>query len=809
VLSSSKVQFGREGYYLDITAAGRDHPGGLIEADGVWVSAGAANLGLVGLASPHEVRSVLAGIHPATGQSLLAWTDRREIAGFDLTLSASKTVSILHALAELAGSPETTAAVRAAHESAVRATISYLEGTSSRYIVRGPDGSRVLPGSGLIAVSFVHRSSRAPDPHLHSHVLVANLVLPLGGASARALDARQLFSYLRVAGALYETHLRFELTLSLGVEWDLKGVWGDIRGFPKEAIERFSRRAIEIEAVTQATGWTSPRGRQLTAYRTRADKDTSIPYEEVQQMWNNVRYALGLSDSRVIGVTNRVDGAQVLALETIDWEATALEALVSRSAEGTFSERDVITARCRAARSGAPVTSVVADATALVASRDVVEVESRPGQLRSGRGGQAHIPSGNTEILYTTAALAEALARVSDQFAGLGESLSVVTYEPTCRTGALDELSRQAGLWAAASTSVIALATNRPAAVSFEAATGIETFEKAGVSKNPAEGPDLARLKPGSVVVLADVHGYGPVVLENIVQSCQATGASLVLMGSASSIGPRPDLAAALKVGSRVQAFDRPSDLDVSAVARETLWPNQQFGDITALGVPTLEDALWEATRLAAAGAVAGADRAPIIVTGDSAVLRSLQDMQAALPVRGGQGRQEPMLTHARDLRRVLESLAESDGRRDVIVIGGTSVLHKAVGREEGVQRTHIVVMPQLADWSPSLGVTAEVTGRLAEAVRPPYLAPIFKRPGRDAAERDAQRTGAVLVEEWRSRYSVTDLKHAFGRQRAGGDGKYLTDQRAEDQRAVQRGVRDLGFQVGRQRGREEQGIGR
>ncbi|HEV8065061.1 MAG TPA: MobF family relaxase, partial [Acidimicrobiales bacterium] len=340
MLSPSKVQFGREGYYLDITASGRDHADGLVEDDGVWLSSGAAALGLAGVASPAGVRAVLAGADPATGEALLRLPDRRTNAAFDLTFSAPKTVSILHALGKLAGCPEVTTAVRQAHESAVRASLAYLETSAARCVVAGPHGREAVDAAGLLAVAFVHRSSRAPDPHLHTHVLVANLVVPATGGPARPLDARPLFAELKPAGALYETHLRFELTVRLGVEWDFKDrVWADLKGLPDELVAKYSRRSTEIRLEAERQGATGRRAIQLIADQTRPPKDTSVTQEEIEAAWDVVRLQTGLSNGRLLSVIKRVDGAEQLALESAGWQERLLDAVGWRTPAGSFAKR--------------------------------------------------------------------------------------------------------------------------------------------------------------------------------------------------------------------------------------------------------------------------------------------------------------------------------------------------------------------------------------------------------------------------------------------------------------------------------------
>src|SRR5919199_6909742 len=83
---------------------------------------------------------------------------------------------------------------------------------------RGPGGVHAIAGRGLAAAAFRHRTSRAGDPQLHTHVLVANVVLGADGQWS-TLDGRRIYAHAKTAGYLYEARLRSLLTRNLGVKW--------------------------------------------------------------------------------------------------------------------------------------------------------------------------------------------------------------------------------------------------------------------------------------------------------------------------------------------------------------------------------------------------------------------------------------------------------------------------------------------------------------------------------------------------------------------------------------------------------------
>ena len=104
-----------------------------------------------------------------------------------------------------------------AHDRAAREAVGYLE-RSAAAVRRGHGGAMVEAASGLVAAAFRHRTSRAGDPQLHTHVLVANLGRGPDGRWS-ALDGRRLYAQARAASFVYQAVLRAELTRTLGVEW--------------------------------------------------------------------------------------------------------------------------------------------------------------------------------------------------------------------------------------------------------------------------------------------------------------------------------------------------------------------------------------------------------------------------------------------------------------------------------------------------------------------------------------------------------------------------------------------------------------
>src|SRR5207245_5458837 len=154
-----------------------------------------------------------------------------------------KSVSLVGAF----GGPDVTGSVDTAHDAAVRAALAFLEDHAA-FSRTGRCGVCQVDPEGFVAAAFSHRTSRAGDPQLHGHVLVANKVRCADGRW-RSLDGRELFAFQKSAGMLYNATLRVELSARLGVEWhpvDRNGQ-ADIRGVPRELIELFSKRRRDVE----------------------------------------------------------------------------------------------------------------------------------------------------------------------------------------------------------------------------------------------------------------------------------------------------------------------------------------------------------------------------------------------------------------------------------------------------------------------------------------------------------------------------------------------------------------------------------
>ena len=304
MLSISKLSAGHSRYYLheagdrvDVVESVGDgveeyYVGGS-EARGEWLGAGARELGLTGLVEGESLRRVLDGEDEA-GVPLRASPVPVSVAGFDLTLSAPKSVSVVFALGDMAARE----AVREAHDRAVRAALGYVERTAAA-VRRGAGGARVEPANGLVAAAFRHRTSRAGDPQLHTHVVVANLGRGPDGRWS-TLDGRRLYGQARTTSFVYQAVLRSELSRRLGVEWlTVRDGIAEIAGVPEPVLRAFSRRRAEILAELERHGSSSARAAEAAALATRRPKDTRTSIDALASSWRVRAAQLGFTEAEL------------------------------------------------------------------------------------------------------------------------------------------------------------------------------------------------------------------------------------------------------------------------------------------------------------------------------------------------------------------------------------------------------------------------------------------------------------------------------------------------------------------------------
>ncbi len=567
LLNIGRMGPGRAGYYLTAVARGEDGVEGYYlargEEPGRWLGRGAEQLGLSGEVTGPQLRAVLDARHPDTGEQL-ARHPARKVPGFDHTFRAPKSVSLLWAL----GDRDTAAEVVAAHDAAVDAAIGYLQ-RSAGFSRRGAGGAETVKVDGFVAAAFRHRTSRADDPLLHTHVLVANLARACDDGVWRTLDSRKLYAHAKTAGILYQAQLRHELTVRLGVAWQpvVNGV-ADIDGVDRELIEAFSQRRNAIVQHMTERGETSAAAAQIATLATRQAKGERASEAELREGWTRRAAAAGVTPGwhrQHLGNTpwEQPDVAEL-------WQQLVVDEGLTQTSS-SFTRRDVLQQLAGRLPAGAPVGWCERVAEVLLTSDTNLLVALGPtrGNLTSvdviRRGDGRVVPVDPGERRYTTKGLLlteqrainrsvarhdaqagiarppmlqRALARrtLTDEQEQMVRRLTtsgagvevVVGKAGTGKTYALDA-ARDA--WETSGIRVTGVALAARAALELETSAGIRSTTLARLLGQVDDGRDGSPLEPGSVLVVDEAGMVGTRQLARLLDHAEQQAVKVVLVG--------------------------------------------------------------------------------------------------------------------------------------------------------------------------------------------------------------------------------------------------------------------------------------
>ena len=327
----------------------------------------------------------------------------RSVRGFDLTFCAPKSVSVMRAL-DAGG--VVSKAVLEAHTRAMSEAMTYLHRhagyTRVHNAVTGMKDLQRLPG--FVAAAFQHETSRAGDPHLHTHVLLPRQVRADGAVVS--YDSKSLHHEAKAAGMLYQATLRAELAGSLGVEWarvDPHTGMAEVAGVSRKAIAEWSQRSTQLREW--AAGNLAVVEEDLTAGQLAAAQRATRPRKPENRPWRELK-AGWVADPRGFSVD---EAAQLEARRERVAAGRTLSDAVGEAAAGigkaAFTRADLveaITARL----------PVVVDALPGVSPRTIVEdlvgrVGVRVTEARQPHEREGHERFTTTEILDEERAIYE------------------------------------------------------------------------------------------------------------------------------------------------------------------------------------------------------------------------------------------------------------------------------------------------------------------------------------------------------------------------------------------------------------------
>ena len=267
--------------------------------DGLGSSPGSVKKGDMVLSEMlHRMLAQLAD--PVTGRPLgrLSIGKRSPVAGFDITFSPPKSVSLMWAM----GDQATRAVVEAVLAQAACEVISWAEDHVFRTRT-GAQGARQEPVRGVVASSWLHYESRSGDCQVHHHCVVLNRAQAQSGGAWRTLDSKALHPWVVALSERHTGVVEDLMTERFGVAWkETRAIAGrvakrEIEGVAPDLVAEFSRRTKAIEEVIakEASEAEALRGRPLTsnelgvlhraAWRETRPKKAHRPLSEMTAEW--------------------------------------------------------------------------------------------------------------------------------------------------------------------------------------------------------------------------------------------------------------------------------------------------------------------------------------------------------------------------------------------------------------------------------------------------------------------------------------------------------------------------------------------
>ena len=679
------------------------------------------------------------------------------VVGYDLTFSVPKSVSILWARGDAAVQAQILAAI----ERAVAVGMAYVE-EHGAWVGRGANRR---PAAGVVAAGYVHATSRALDPQLHWHVVVANMAESLTGA-VLALDGRALYAHAKTAGYLAAAQLRHELASSLGVEWEpVERGLADVAGVGGPAISEMSKRSEEIDELTGELGVDSLAARQAAAYATRAAKELAVDPEALRPSWHQRLDSVGF-DARSAAACYGRQAAPLLVTEDDRLRLFALLGGSSGVTEmaSTFDRRDVVqfVAQWAGDRLDASGISDLADqwlSTDAVVTLDAGRREGRTADvIRLGDG--RVVTAVGDEALYTTRQVLDIEQRLvagygDGRYAGmavvdeatveavlaarpkLGEDQVQMVRDIT-RSGHLVQcvlgpagagkttaLEAAVRAWESAGFVPLATAVQGTHAELLGNRTGIEARTVASLLKSANAG--AITIDERSVIVLDEASTIGNRDLLALVELCRARGAALRLVGDPAQHG-----AVAAGGGWRYLLQEYPQDR--AEVHERRRQQGEEMADVVLALTDYSEDRVSAAIeRLRAGGRVVEADSPEEVLT--ALVADWYQDRQRRLAEPGLAVSTMTADHHSerRELNRRARALLIADG-----TLTGPSLDLPGVSFGVGDEVIAVQGDRSLRPWGAAYrdhvrtgerGTVAEV--RLAKDLRASALVVDFERRGR------------------------------------------------------------------------------
>jgi len=302
---------------------------------GQWFGEGAKELKLSGITTEKDFLNLCHNLHPQTEEQLTPRMNTkrntvdkkgnvRESANrrvfYDFTLSPPKSVSI----AALVGNDKR---IIEAHDEAVTVAMRHLQTYAAARVRKQNQRAQRATGN-VVGAIFRHDTSRALDPHLHSHCILFNATWDATEGRWKALEACEMVTAQKfVRNVYYHEMVRSLQKFGYGVENNPRGDF-EIAGVSKEMIDRFSKRHREIDEKTKELLEHEPDKasqnikviRANIAHKERARKIKDVGIVKLQSMWNKqLTWKEWWQISRLDKQRSPTNSEKITAVQAVSW----------------------------------------------------------------------------------------------------------------------------------------------------------------------------------------------------------------------------------------------------------------------------------------------------------------------------------------------------------------------------------------------------------------------------------------------------------------------------------------------------------
>jgi conjugative relaxase-like TrwC/TraI family protein len=268
---------------------------------GQWFGKGAEDLGLQGVTTTEQFERLCENKNPQTGQKLTLRQNATRIETgndgvghetanrrvfYDFTFSPPKSVSIAALVRD-------DTRIVTAHEQAVVAALNHLQIFAATRVRKNGQCTDRTTGN-IVAAVFRHDTSRALDPHLHSHCVVFNATFDSVEQKWKALQNSEMFAAQKFVENVYYHELTRELVrFGYQIENQPRGDF-QIKGISPELNDKFSKRHKQIDEKTRELLRREPDKasgniaaiRENIAHKERPQKVRDMGLEKLQRIWD-------------------------------------------------------------------------------------------------------------------------------------------------------------------------------------------------------------------------------------------------------------------------------------------------------------------------------------------------------------------------------------------------------------------------------------------------------------------------------------------------------------------------------------------